>query len=48
VHQQLHLEPDEVVNPFGNVSGFFDKKFMPPVREFAMVVLVNSQAEVDL
>ena len=21
------IEPDEVVNPFGNVSGFFDKKF---------------------
>jgi hypothetical protein len=39
------VEPDEVVNPFRNVSGFFDKKFMPPVREFAMVVLVNSQAE---
>ena len=21
------VEPDEVVNPFGNVSAFFDKKF---------------------
>jgi len=21
------VEPDKVVNPFGNVSGFFDKKF---------------------